>query len=52
MVFLAKQAAKRAADAAVVAAGGTLPGGLGFGFAQGRPGGTPKLHGGYAHFDV
>ena len=47
--YLVDKAAKQRAGEAFVACGGVLPGGLGHGFG---PQGTPRLHGGYANFEL
>mmetsp|Transcript_68343 Transcript_68343/g.154602 ORF Transcript_68343/g.154602 Transcript_68343/m.154602 type:complete len:268 (+) Transcript_68343:130-933(+) len=47
--YLRHQEKKREEERQILAAGGTLPGGLGHGFAAN---GRPKLHSGYKHFDL
>lgn len=47
--FLAKKAEKEEEQRQFLAAGGKLPGGFGFGFGSS---GRPKLHGGYANFEM
>ena len=47
--YLRKEAERAERDKAIVAAGGTLPGGFGHGHTTS---GRPKVHSGYAHFDL